>query len=123
MGLIGYAVGPLVMAFESARLAVMNHDKEPATARSASGQMVEVIMHARGIPAKYKAVTQGHRIYVRGGDISVTTLTHELRHVAQIERTGRLRNAAEYGYWLARVGYNKHPLEQEARRAAGQPER
>jgi hypothetical protein len=108
---------------EAARLAVANIGRPSGNVRSASGQLVTVILNARSIPPKYAAITQGHRIYVRGTSLNTRTLAHELRHVAQIERFGRVRQAAEYGYWYARVGYNKHPLEQEARRAAGQPER
>lgn len=44
-------------------------------------------------------------------------IRHEACHLAQIERLGRLRFSVHYLYWLARVGYDRHPMELEARAA------
>jgi hypothetical protein len=84
--------------------------------------MVLVYFGARGIPKKYAAITSGHRIYARPV-VTKATMTHEMKHVEQIERDGFVLNAAKYGYWFGRVGYDKHPMENEARLAAGQPTR
>ena len=43
-----------------------------------------------------------------------TFIRHELVHVAQIHRMGRVRFALTYLYYLARYGYRANPLEIEA---------
>lgn len=44
-------------------------------------------------------------------------IRHELKHLEQIERLGRLRFSVHYLYWLLKVGYRNHPMEIEARAA------
>ena len=49
---------------------------------------------------------------------------HELAHWEQYRRMGTIRFYAVYLWWLARVGYERHPMELEARaaeRPPGQP--
>lgn len=42
---------------------------------------------------------------------------HELQHVRQIERLGRVRFCVRYVYEMVRYGYWQSPLEEEARHA------
>jgi hypothetical protein len=42
---------------------------------------------------------------------------HELKHLEQIERDGRLVFAIKYVWWLIRFGYQNNPYELEARQA------
>lgn len=44
---------------------------------------------------------------------------HELIHLQQIERFGAVGFSARYLWWLARYGYERHPLEIEAREKSG----
>jgi hypothetical protein len=44
-------------------------------------------------------------------------LRHELKHLEQIERDGRLVFSIKYLWWLCRYGYWNNPYEVEARRA------
>jgi hypothetical protein len=44
---------------------------------------------------------------------------HEIAHWAQYERMGALRFYAVYLWHLVRVGYDRHPMEIEARAAEG----
>ena len=44
-------------------------------------------------------------------------IRHELCHLEQIRRDGRLKFTVQYLYWLLRHGYQQNPYEVEARRA------
>ena len=44
-------------------------------------------------------------------------LSHELCHLAQIERDGRIKFAIKYSWWTIRYGYWMNPYEIEARNA------
>lgn len=44
-------------------------------------------------------------------------IRHEMKHLEQIERDGRLVFSIKYLYWLARHGYRDNPYEVEARAA------
>lgn len=57
-------------------------------------------------------------IFVRGETVlSTALLAHELCHVGQIEKKGLLRYWLTYLSGLARLGYDSHPMEVEARQA------
>lgn len=45
-------------------------------------------------------------------------IRHELCHLEQIERDGRIWFSIRYIYWLARYGYWMNPYEVEARRVS-----
>lgn len=58
-------------------------------------------------------------IYVmRGCENDERLIRHEMRHIEQIERDGRLLFSIKYLWWLARYGYWMNPYEVDARRAA-----
>lgn len=63
-------------------------------------------------------------ILVRG-DVAVTRalIAHELEHVRQIEELGLIRYWARYLRLLIRRGYERHPMEAEARLAEAHPSR
>ena len=42
------------------------------------------------------------------------TMLHELQHLRQIKRDGRLRFSVKYIYWLLKYGYRANPYEVEA---------
>lgn len=44
---------------------------------------------------------------------------HELIHLQQIQRYGAVGFTLRYLWWLARYGYERHPLEVEAREKSG----
>ena len=84
---------------------------------------VRVHPHARlALPARFRALTLGRRIYVRGplhpeSLVHMRLLLHELVHVAQWERDpwGWLGFAARYGAGVAGAwGWAAHPMECEA---------
>lgn len=57
-------------------------------------------------------------IYLRGKYLFDPWLReHELCHIRQMERLGRVRFVVRYAYELARFGYWQSPLEEEARHA------
>lgn len=60
-------------------------------------------------------------IYVMPGhESNQQVIRHELKHLEQIERDGRVLFGIKYVWWLARYGYRNNPYEVEARAAAGQ---
>ena len=59
---------------------------------------------------------------VMWGEPDMAELRHELAHVDQIARLGRLRWLATILGQYVRHGHKRAPLEVEARRAAGQDE-
>lgn len=57
-------------------------------------------------------------IYLRATEFNNPWLReHELQHIKQMHRLGRVRFVARYFYEMARYGYWQSPLEEEARRA------
>jgi hypothetical protein len=59
-----------------------------------------------------------HTIYVLPGhETNARLLRHELMHLEQIERDGRVLFTVKYLYWLVRYGYWMNPYEVEARAA------
>lgn len=83
---------------------------------------VRVVWPAR-IPTGHAGVTVGHRVHLaREPDPTsiddLTLVVHELVHVRQRERWGRIAMMQRYGVGWARVlSYRHHPLEIEARTA------
>ena len=47
-------------------------------------------------------------------------MTHEARHIFQINRDGYLKFTVKYLYYLARYGYRNNPYEIDARKAANE---
>ena len=57
-------------------------------------------------------------IYVLPGfEHNQRLLSHERKHLEQIERDGRLLFAFKYSWWTLRYGYYMNPYEVEARAA------
>jgi len=62
-------------------------------------------------------ITFGHGIYVRDGHIFNRLVSHELRHVHQYEAAGSIDAFLQtYLNQIATVGYERAPLELDARR-------
>jgi hypothetical protein len=82
---------------------------------------VTLCMNAQ-VPSGHVGITLGRRIFIQGTlDSSkvedTRLLVHELVHVRQRERFGRLGMMRQYGVEWARIlSYVDHPLEVEARR-------
>ena len=71
-------------------------------------------------PLRYtwiRAITLGHTVYFKYREEQVTesTMLHELRHVAQIEKHGLLKFYLLYLWYSLRYGYKRNPFEVEAR--------
>jgi hypothetical protein len=71
----------------------------------------------RLVPKRFIAMTLGRTIHVRGTHLPVWVLRHELAHVRQWERYGRVGFLARYLWQCARYGYANAPLELEAEAA------
>lgn len=57
-------------------------------------------------------------IYIKPGYIASDRLIrHEMKHIEQVNRDGRLLFSMKYLYWLIRYGYKNNPYEVEAREA------
>ena len=57
-------------------------------------------------------------IYIKQGHTaSEQLIRHEMKHIEQINRDGRLLFSVKYLYWLVRYGYKNNPYEIEARAA------
>lgn len=72
------------------------------------------------IPARYRAITLGSRIYARpclraDEPADLELLLHELIHVGQYSRLGHLGFSWRYGGEIAARGYRGNSLEREAR--------
>jgi hypothetical protein len=52
-----------------------------------------------------------------GSEDDMPLIRHELKHLEQIERDGRVVFAVKYLWWLLRYGYMANPYEVEARAA------
>lgn len=67
----------------------------------------------------FAAITLGRTVYVRGWlrERPPGLLAHELAHVAQFERMGWRGMLTAYGTLWLEYGYQRHPLEHEAREA------
>lgn len=62
-------------------------------------------------------------IYILPGyEFNEQLLRHELKHLEQIERDGRILFSVKYLWWLARYGYWLNPYEIEARAAESNPD-
>lgn len=56
--------------------------------------------------------------YAREEDMTDCKLTkHEMKHIEQIEREGRLKFAIKYLWYAVTVGYVNNPYEVEARKS------
>jgi hypothetical protein len=58
--------------------------------------------------------------FLPGGMDDHGLVRHELKHLEQIERDGRVLFMVKYVWWLCRYGYWNNPYEIEARAAASQ---
>ena len=68
----------------------------------------------------YAAITMPWRIaYYATWPPDHGLVAHEAVHLEQIERYGAWGFAARYLWWLARYGYEAHPMEIEARIRSG----
>lgn len=69
----------------------------------------------------YCALTAPWRIiYVLAGhERDIGLIAHEAIHIEQIDRMGGWRFAVTYLWQLARHGYERHPMEIEARERSG----
>lgn len=69
----------------------------------------------------YRGITMPWRvIYLAPGSEGDTGLiAHEAVHVEQIDRLGPIRFVYTYLYMLMRYGYERHPMEIEARERSG----
>ena len=54
-------------------------------------------------------------VYPEPYEISETTYKHELVHIEQIKREGKLKFLFKYLFYLIRYGYDNNPYEIEAR--------
>jgi hypothetical protein len=52
-----------------------------------------------------------------GHENNLQLIRHEMCHLAQIERDGRVMFTIKYLWWLLRFGYWSNPYEREARAA------
>jgi hypothetical protein len=60
--------------------------------------------------------------FLPGYEDNKRLIYHELKHLEQIERDGRVVFAVKYLWWLIKYGYNgPHPYEEEARQAERNP--
>ena len=55
--------------------------------------------------------------FLPGGLDNRGLVAHELKHLEQIERDGRVVFTVKYVWWLVRYGYQNNPYEEEARAA------
>ena len=69
------------------------------------------------VPKRFVAMTLGRTIHVRGTHLPVWVMRHELAHVRQWERYGKVGFLARYLWQCARYGYANAPLELEAEAA------
>lgn len=68
------------------------------------------------------AATIRRTIYIKKGHgVSDVPVPHELVHVDQWHTMGTIKFIFVYLFYLIKYGYNKHPLEQEAREKSGEP--
>ena len=65
----------------------------------------------------HEAFVLGGTIYVRGETASPSLMRHELVHVEQYDRLGTARFLLLYLWHQIRYGYERNPLEIEAREA------
>lgn len=61
--------------------------------------------------------TPWRTIYIRDGHHSISLMNHEIKHIEQMDRYGTIWFCLLYGYQIIRYGYDKAPLEEEARAA------
>lgn len=75
--------------------------------------LIGVVLQRRG----FQATTLGHVVVTVSPSPSDALIRHELLHTRQAERMGVLFGPVYVGL-LARYGYQQHPMERAARRAA-----
>jgi len=87
--------------------------------------MDEIKLHYNSKLLKYffrswvDAFTFKNHIFVRDSSIAPELLAHESVHVEQYKRLGTIKFLAMYLYYSIKYGYEKNPLEVEARKANG----
>lgn len=77
-----------------------------------------VITSARLLPRHTLAITYGKYVFCKRRIPTLNTLRHEFAHSDQYRRYGFFRFLWRYGVEIARHGYGRGPLEQEAYRRA-----
>lgn len=91
------------------------------------GSKIDVVVKYGGVLMAIfpdPAVTLWNTVHAKnfsGAVLDAQSLNHELEHVRQWHRLGRVKFAVTYLWYQLRYGYNKNPLEQEARQVSGQP--
>lgn len=73
-----------------------------------------VITGARLLPRKALAITYGKYVFCKRRIPSLYTLRHEFAHSDQYRQYGFFSFLWRYGVEIARYGYDRSPLEQEA---------
>lgn len=63
------------------------------------------------------ALFWGVAYVVPGWETKERVIQHELKHLEQMKRDGKLRFAVQYLWWSLRYGYRNNPYEIEAREA------
>lgn len=76
--------------------------------------MIRILFNSPIPPPPYTAMALGNTVLVRGKEISVTTLAHELVHVDQYKRLGMLRFLLTWIFEYVKNGYWNISLEKEA---------
>jgi hypothetical protein len=71
----------------------------------------------RFVPERFVGITLNRTIHLRGKHLPVWLLRHEVQHVRQWHRYGRVGFLVRYLWQCARYGYTNAPLEIEARAA------
>lgn len=76
----------------------------------------DVVVHTGLLGPGMAGVTFGHSVLIRQGHGDIRLFSHEFRHVQQYERYGSIAAfLSDYLRQIAEVGYEKAPLEQDAR--------
>lgn len=74
---------------------------------------------------RFIALTIWNTIHVAEGigKLSDQSFNHEFKHVLQWHEMGRFKFIVKYFYFMIKYGYDQHPIEQEARKFAEEPQR
>ncbi|MCK7545231.1 hypothetical protein MLC59_13770 [Marinobacter bryozoorum] len=76
----------------------------------------DVAVHTGLLGPNIAGITFGHSVLIRQGHGNIRLLSHELRHVQQYEHYGSVAAFLnDYLQQIAEVGYEKAPLELDAR--------
>lgn len=79
---------------------------------------MKVVYHswlARQLPEGTVAFTFGDTVYVRGARLTQAEQLHEAEHVMQFRKYGKLGFLVRYFVYTLRYGYQRNPLEVQAR--------